>query len=124
MSGLQKPMRKLIVTFEAFDVVVVPFPFTDRTTVKRRPALILSDAETFNKHVGQSVLAMITSARNSDWPLDVEIEDLDSAGLPSASIVRMKLFTLDDQLVVRKIGVLADHDRSAVAGTLHKLLNL
>lgn len=108
-------------TFEAFDVVVVPFPFTDRTTTKRRPALVLSDAGTFNKQVGQSVLAMITSARNSDWPLDVEIGDLDTAGLPSASVVRMKLFTLDDQLVIRKAGVLVKSDRENVVATLRQL---
>lgn len=111
-------------TYEAFDVVVVPFPFTDRTTTKRRPALVLSDARAFNKPVGQSVLAMITSARNSDWPLDVEINDLDAAGLPSASVVRMKLFTLDDQLVIRKAGMLAANDRRRVVATLRRLLNL
>ncbi len=124
MSGCQRPMRRLIVTFEAFDVVVVPFPFTDRSTTKRRPALVLSDAKAFNKQIGQSVLAMITSARNSDWPLDVEIEDLNSAGLPSASIVRMKLFTLDHQLVIRKAGVLSQNDRRCVIATLQQLLDL
>lgn len=111
-------------TFDAFDVVVVPFPFTDRSTTKRRPALVLSDAKTFNKRVGQSVLAMITSARNSDWPLDVAIEDLDSAGLPSASVVRMKLFTLDHQLVIRRAGALAQNDQKKVVATLCQLLNL
>lgn len=40
-------------TFNAFDVVVVPFPFTDKATTKRRPALILSDAQAFNLHAGQ-----------------------------------------------------------------------
>jgi len=114
----------LTVTFEAFDVVVVPFPFTDRTTTKRRPALVLSNADCFNKRVGQSVLAMITSASNSDWPLDVNIQNLDDAGLPSASVVRMKLFTLDDKLVIRKAGMLAEQDRSAVSTTLRQLLNM
>ncbi len=114
----------LTVTFEAFDVVVVPFPFTDRTTTKRRPALVLSDAGSFNKRVGQSVLAMITSASNSDWPLDVNIQNLNDAGLPSASVVRMKLFTLDDKLVIRKAGMLAEQDRSAVSTTLRQLLNM
>ena len=111
-------------TFEAFDVVVVPFPFTDRTTTKRRPALVLSDAGRFNKQVGQSVLAMITSASNSDWVLDVNIQDLDNAGLPAASVVRMKLFTLDDKLVIRKAGVLAKQDCSAVSTALRQLLNM
>jgi len=112
------------VTFKAFDVVVVPFPFTDRTTTKRRPALVLSDASRFNKQVGQSVLAMITSASNSDWPLDINIRDLDAAGLPSASVVRMKLFTLDDKLVIRKAGVLAKQDKSAVSSVLQQLFGM
>ncbi|MCF6353908.1 MAG: type II toxin-antitoxin system PemK/MazF family toxin [Candidatus Polarisedimenticolaceae bacterium] len=111
-------------TFEAFDVVAVLFPFTDRTTTKRRPALVLSDADKFNKQVGQSVLAMITSASNSDWPLDVDIQDLDAAGLPSASVVRMKLFTLDNKLIIRKAGALAKQDRHAVSTALRQLLNM
>jgi len=112
------------VTFKAFDVVVVPFPFTDKTTTKRRPALVLSQANSFNKRIAHSVLAMITSASNSDWPLDIEIEDIDSAGLPYASIVRMKLFTLDDQLVIRKAGSLNTKDQIAVTEALYNLLPL
>lgn len=111
-------------TYEAFDVVVVPFPFTDRATSKRRPALVLSDAQRFNRPVGQAVLAMITSSKNSDWPLDSEIQDLDTAGLPSPSIVRMKLFTLDQQLILRKAGVLASGDRERVRQALGRLLPL
>jgi mRNA interferase MazF len=112
------------VTFDAYDVVVVPFPFTDRATTKRRPALVLSQAKTFNQKIGQSVLAMITSARHSEWPLDTPISDLDSAGLPFASVVRMKLFTLDDQLIIRKAGFLANSDRNAVIKSLRLLLTL
>ena len=111
-------------TYKAFDVVVVPFPFTDRATTKRRPALVLSDAKSFNQPVGQSVLAMITSAANSAWPLDVNIADLDAAGLTSASIIRMKLFTLDHQLIIRKAGSLAPQDRAAAQQALKKLLNI
>ena len=111
-------------TFSAFDVVVVPFPFTDRSTSKRRPALVLSNADTFNRDLCQSVLAMITSAKNSDWPLDIEIEDLDAAGLPSSSLVRMKIFTLDDRLVIRKAGSLAKHDQANVITAIHKLFKL
>ena len=111
-------------TFKAFDVVVVPFPFTDRATTKRRPALVLSNENTFNKKVGQSILAMITSANNSNWPLDTDIQDLDAAGLSSASVVRMKLFTLDDRLIVRKAGQLSGQDRMAAAKVLRKLFDI
>lgn len=111
-------------TFDVFDVVVVPFPFTDNTTTKRRPALILSDAKSFNQQAGQVVMAMITSARNSDWPLDIEIQDLDSAGLPASSIIRMKLFTLDEHLIIRKAGSLARPDQTRAAEALHQLFPL
>ena len=111
-----------IVTFEAFDVVVVPFPFTDRAATKRRPALVLSERSAFNAGIGHAVLAMITSASHSGWPLDVPLSDLHAAGLTSASVVRMKLFTLDERLILRKAGSLAAADRKAVAAALRKLL--
>jgi len=50
--------------------------------------------------------------------------DLHSAGLPSASMVRMKLFTLDDRLVIRKAGVLSINDQAAVSIALQQLLCL
>ena len=108
-------------TFDTFDIVVVPFPFTDRTTSKRRPALVLSDAQAFNLQTGQAVMAMVTSAKNSDWPLDINIDDLDSAGLPAPSIIRMKLFTLDKQLIIRKAGKLAEIDQKNVMKALRLL---
>ena len=89
---------------EAMDVVVVPFPFVDGPAAKRRPALVLSQAENFGGPCGHSVMAMITSARNRPWPLDVAISDLEEAGLPAASVVRMKLFTLDHRPVLRTSG--------------------
>jgi mRNA interferase MazF len=109
-------------TFEQFQVVVVPFPYTDRATTKRRPALVLSDATAFNGRIGQSVLAMITSAQHSNWPLDVEISDLDSAGLPAPSIIRMKLFTLDHRMTIRTCGALGREDREKTRQALAKLL--
>ncbi|MEI8360190.1 MAG: transcriptional modulator of MazE/toxin MazF [Deltaproteobacteria bacterium] len=48
----------------------------------------------------------------------VVVEDLDSAGLRLASVFRCKLFTLDESLVLGRIGALAAHDRRAVARSL------
>ena len=67
--------------FDRFAVVRVPFPFTDRQAQKRRPALVLSQPR-FQQACGHLLLAMITSARQSSWPLDWPIEDLQTAGLP------------------------------------------
>ena len=111
-------------TYKQFDVVVVPFPFTDTNASKRRPALVLSAARAFNMPVGHSAMAMITTAAQSHLPLDVAIFDLDVAGLKSPSMVRVKLFTLDHNLVLNHIGHLGDDDQDSVKGALRSLLNL
>ena len=108
--------------YKTFDVVVVPFPFTDQDTEKKRPALVLSDAEAFNDHTENCVLAMITSAKNPDWPLDAPIGSLKKAGLPAPSKVRMKLFTLDSRLILKKIGGLAGKDQKRAQESLHTLM--
>jgi mRNA interferase MazF len=104
------------------DVIVVPFPFTDRRASKRRPALVLSAASTFNARAGHAVMAMITSATHAPWPLDVAISDLAAAGLPAPSVVRMKLFTLDERLILDRIGHLATKDARAVAAAMSRLV--
>jgi mRNA-degrading endonuclease toxin of MazEF toxin-antitoxin module len=109
-------------TYSRYDVVRVPFPFTDRAAEKNRPALVLSDRNAFNAPAAHSVMAMITSAVHSRWPLDVSIADLAAAGLPAASLVRFKLFTLDHRLIRGVLGHLSDKDAARVAKAVGKLL--
>ncbi len=104
-------------TFERFDVVIVPFPFSDRQATKRRPALVVSDRG-FNHAHGHVILAMITTARDRSWPSDTEITDRNAAGLKARSVVRLKLFTLDNDLLVKRIGALAEADRTNVRRVL------
>jgi mRNA interferase MazF len=110
------------VAFDRYTVVRVPFPFTDRNTSKNRPALVLSDPLAFNTPAGHSVMAMITSQGNAPWPLDCALTDLAAAGLPAASKVRFKLFTLDHRLVRGEIGKLAPVDIATVRAGLVSLL--
>lgn len=102
------PLRAL--ELQAFDIVVVPFPFTDRATTKRRPALVLSTTQ-FNQQAKHAVMAMITSADQFAWPGDCPIHDLNTAGLASVCLIRLKLFTLDERLVIRRAGTLAELDQ-------------
>ncbi|MBI4479123.1 MAG: type II toxin-antitoxin system PemK/MazF family toxin [Acidobacteria bacterium] len=106
-------------TCDAWDVVTVPFPFTDRAAQKRRPALIVSE-RSFNRH-GHSLMAMITSS-HLRWPGDTAITRLEECGLPVPCAVRLKLFTLDNRLIVKRIGHLSDQDRKRVAAALHEIL--
>ena len=108
--------------FDRFDVVVVPFPFTDKTAVKRRPAMVQSHARTFNIRAAHSVMAMITSATENPWPHDIDIVDLKSAGLSVPCVFRFKLFTIDNRLVIRKAGKLAKSDQESVRISMSAVL--
>jgi mRNA interferase MazF len=74
-------------TFSQGDVVKVPFPYTDRSTRKSRPALVASLPSLEADHALLWVV-MITSAENRGWPADVAIDDLSRAGLPAPSVIR------------------------------------
>ena len=104
---------------DTFEVVVVPFPFTDTDQSVKRPAAVLSRRD-FNAE-GHTVMAMITDARNQSWPLDVRI-DHQSAGLKMPSVIRMKFFTLDNRLVIRSVGRLCLQDRRQLLDGLRQLL--
>ena len=110
--------------YNQFDVVVVPFPFTDSGQTKRKPALIISNPNEFDNRIQRSVMAMITTSTHSPWPLDIPIADLSPTGLNTESIVRMKLFTLDQALIVRKIGTLSFSDQTIARNALKQLMRL
>ena len=113
-------MTRRLVICNRWDIVVVPFPFSDRAAEKRRPALVLSD-RTFNG-AGHTVLAMVTTRGHHPWPGDCMLEDHDDAGLPLPCLVRLKLFTLDNRVILRRIGHLSDADRKRVEAKLEEHL--
>ena len=76
----------------------------------------------FASATGVVLLAMITTGRASQWPLDVPVGDLDAAGLKHGCVVRMKLATVDVRRIDRKVGRLAERDRRAVLDSLSRLL--
>jgi mRNA interferase MazF len=100
------------VVFSPWELVVVPFPFTDGPGSKRRPALVLSPVD-FNRESGHSILAMITSAERSAWPGDIPLNPA-LLGLQKRCVIRMKFFTIDNLLIVKSIGQLPMAPRSSV----------
>lgn len=94
---------------DRWDVGLVPFPFTDKNSLKKRPALALSPRP-FNEATGVTILAMITKAELSKWPGDYAIADWQGAGLMIPSIVRLKVFTIENSLILMLLGRLKPRD--------------
>ncbi len=103
---------------EPGDVAVVPFPFAERPGTKRRPALVLSSAT--------STAAPATrfwrchDEQRPEMGGCVAIEGLEESGLPRPCIVRLKLFTLDNRLLLRRAGRLGAEDRRKVGDSLRR----
>lgn len=88
--------------FDRFDVVAVPFPYTDRPVTQRRPAVVISAPSLTETH-GLVWVMMITAAENRPWPDDVLISDLEKAGLPIPSVVRpAKLATVEARHIKKR----------------------
>jgi mRNA interferase MazF len=103
--------------FDAFDIVVVPFPYADRLAEKRRPALVISDRRL--TPFGLVWVAMITSADNASWSSDVTITDLARAGLPAPSVVRTaKIACIEPARIERRAGRL---DKAAAKAVTQKV---
>jgi mRNA interferase MazF len=75
--------------FQRGDVVLVPFPFTDLSSAKTRPVVVVSAPE-FQAATGDFTVAMITSVRR-DTPFDYRLRDWREANLLVPSWVRAKV---------------------------------
>lgn len=91
------------------EVILVPFPFTNLSSTKHRPALIISpDSYNQNKDL---VIAYITSQLNTSARLgDYKLQKWREASLPKPSMVRMKFATIEKSIVIKKIGELESMD--------------
>lgn len=83
------------------DVVVVPFPFSDLTQAKRRPALVVSTLEG-----DDLILCQITSQTIRDnYAISVTDKDFEMGGLKQPSNVRPnRLFTADNSIILYRVG--------------------
>lgn len=108
-------------TFDAWDIVKVPFPHADRPVRQRRPALVVT-ADSVQANHSLIWVLMITSAENRGWPDDVTVSDHESAGLPAPSVVRTVKIAVIDSRDAERLGVLPASDRTDVATCLGRHL--
>jgi mRNA interferase MazF len=101
------------------DVVVVPFPFSDLTQSKRRPALVI--AELTGKDV---ILCQITSQWiNDEYAILIDDKNFDEGGLKQRSHIRPnRIFTADSSIILFSVGHLKKKTIDDVIGKLIEIL--
>ena len=83
------------------DIVVVPFPFSDLTNSKKRPALVLADL------IGDDIiLCQITSQNVKDsYAISLTNKNFASGSLHKKSNIRPnRIFTADKNIILKKVG--------------------
>ncbi|MFN8525504.1 MAG: type II toxin-antitoxin system PemK/MazF family toxin [Chloroflexota bacterium] len=109
-------------TFEFGDIVLVPFPFTDHSTVKRRPAVVVSSAR-YNRERTDLIVAAVTSqVRPSQTIGERLLGDWMAAGLIKRSVLKPLLSTVHSSLVVRRLGALSERDLKSLSAALREML--
>lgn len=105
------------------DVVLVPFPFTDQTTAKKRPAVVVS-SDAYHRHRSDVVVMAVTSQilRHTAGVGEVQIREWQRAGFLKASLIKPVLATIDRSLILRKLGELQQEDLQALRAALQQIL--
>jgi mRNA interferase MazF len=110
--------------FQRGDVVLIPFPYTDLSATKTRPALVVS-SERYHA-VGPDLLVAYVSSQiqRADPDIDHVIVDWRGANLLKPSFVRPKLAAIEPSLVVHRVGALSVSDLIEVDRRLRRALDL
>ncbi len=111
-----------MMNYKKWDIVLVPFPFTDLKITKKRPALIISPDD-YNKGYDLVILFITSNLDGKKKPGDFLISDWGKSGLPKPSMIRMKFATISKSIVVRKLGKLNKSDARGLSKNLTEFLS-
>ena len=110
--------------FQRSDVVLVPFPFSDLSTTKVRPAVVVSSALYHATEPDLLLAALTSKVATATGPFDYLLSDWRTAGLRYPSALKPVLFTLDPARVIYRIGALTSADLAQVDQRLRRALAL
>lgn len=87
------------------EIVLIPVPFTDLSSSKKRPVIIVSSDE--HNLLSEDVICMaITSQiKGFDYEIIIGNNDMENGKLPKESCIRAdKIYTLNKSIIVKKYG--------------------
>jgi mRNA interferase MazF len=101
------------------DIILLPFPFTDLSGGKIRPAVILIVSE------DDITVCFLTTQLKLFSEFDISIEPSEMNGLKKTSMIKTnKLATIDKELIIGRIGILEDHYIDMLNQNLLRILKL
>ncbi len=106
--------------FSKNEVVLVRYPFSDLSSSKVRPAIVVN-----GRHPSRDLLIVpLTSRTKSLYPGEFQLAGWSEAGLNVSTAVKRGLYTIQNSLVIKKIGKLRPADAQQLALSIRKWLDL
>lgn len=104
------------------DIVLVPFPFTDLSSAKKRPAVVVSSTAYNLARLDLILMAVTSQIRFPVRSDEIEIVEWQNAGLLKPSVVKPVLTTIEKSLVAVQLGSLVTTDKDSVRNLLQTIL--
>lgn len=104
------------------DIVLVPFPFTDQSGTKKRPAVVVSSAAYHQARRDVLIMAVTSQARPAGAIGEVQIKDWKGAGLIKPSVIKPVITTIEASLVIRRLGQLNRDEQEALRKALSSII--
>ena len=108
--------------FEFGDVLLLPFPFSSHSAVKKRPAIVVSSRAYNNAKPDVVVMAVTSQLRPTPELGEVWIGQWQKAGLLKPSAVKPVFATIEQLLVIRQLGSLDITDQLALLHTIGQII--
>lgn len=108
--------------FKFGDVVLVTFPFSDQTSAKKRPAVVVSSPAYHQSRADLILMAITSHASISPRLGEVTIQDWQAAGLLKASLIKPVMTTIERSLVIKTLGQLGVADARALTQSIARIL--
>ena len=111
-----------MIGFEFGDIVLVPFPFTDQSATKQRPAVIISSAAYQRERPDLIIMAVTSQVRPTQTVGVVIVSDWQGAGLLKPSAIKPVIATIEKPLVIKMLGRLKNDDQAALRSAIGKIV--
>ncbi len=91
------------------EIFLVPIPFSDLQSVKKRPILVISNDQDNDVNKDIVVLAITSNLSEKKYAIEINNDDLDDGQLKVKSCIRCdKIYTLSQDIIVRKFGKVSE----------------
>ena len=108
--------------FEFGDIILVPFPFTDQSTTKKRPAVVISSKAYNSERPDLIIMAVTSQIKPAAVIGEVIVQDWQAAGLLKPSAIKPVITTIEKPLIIKTLGRLKDNDQKTLRESLKGIL--